>query len=79
MNCPTGKRLYFDQSTAEEALIEARIRFEHNSAVNVYQCNDCGQWHLTSKGEMNSTLKTLLANGIIHKERQAFQWNMKLK
>ncbi|MDH5366953.1 MAG: hypothetical protein OEW67_08205 [Cyclobacteriaceae bacterium] len=79
MNCPTGKRLYFDKLTAEEALIEARIRFEHNSAITVYQCDDCGQWHLTSKGEMNTTLKELLENGTIKKEREALNWSMKFK
>ncbi|MDH5476427.1 MAG: hypothetical protein OEX22_12095 [Cyclobacteriaceae bacterium] len=79
MKCATGKRLYYTKDTAQEALIEARIRFEYNTAISVYQCDDCGQWHLTSQGEMDPTLKALLEDGTIKKEKQAFQWNMKLR
>ena len=64
---------------AEDALIEARTRFVHNSAVAVYQCEDCGQWHLTSQGEMNPRLKKLLEDGTIRKDREAFNWEIKLK
>ena len=77
--CPTGKRPYPTEDMAVNALIEARVRFEHNSAVAVYQCDDCNQWHLTSRGNMNTRLKELLEDGTIKKEREGFQWNMKLR
>lgn len=64
---------------AEDALIEARIRFIHNSAVAVYQCVDCGEWHLTSQGELNPKLRKLLDEGDIGKSREALDWERKLK
>lgn len=64
---------------AEEALIEARIRFVHNSAVAVYECEHCGEWHLTSQGEMDPKLKKLLDQGSIGKSREALDWKMKIK
>jgi len=79
MKCVTTKRAYFTQSLAEAALIEARIHFEHSSALAVYQCDDCGQWHLTSKGEMNSTLREQIENGNIKRERESLNWTNKLK
>jgi hypothetical protein len=64
---------------AEEALIEARIRFVHNSAVAVYECENCGEWHLTSQGEMNPKLKKLLHDGSIRNSRETLDWEMKIK
>lgn len=79
MSCYTGKRIYKDQETAEEALIEARIQFEHNKAINVYQCSDCSYWHLTSKGELNPTLKTYLESDTYRKDKLAREWNRKFR
>lgn len=77
--CVSGKRGYSAEAIAEDALIEARTRFVHNLAVAVYQCEDCGEWHLTSQGEMNPRLKKLLEDGTIGKDREALNWEMKLK
>ncbi len=77
--CHTHKRSYPTQEMAEDALVEARIRFVHNSAAGVYQCDECGEWHLTSQGEMNPRLKKLLDDGTLKKEREAFNWERKLK
>lgn len=79
MNCPTHKRCYPTEHIAIEALIQARIRFENNKAVTVYQCNDCNEWHLTSTGELNAELSKLLKSGEIKKQRDAMHWDYKLK
>ena len=41
MSCPSNKKSYHSKETAIEALIQARIRFENNTATSVYQCDDC--------------------------------------
>jgi len=79
MPCPSSKRAYPNEITAENALIEARIRFENNKAVGIYLCNECGQWHLTSTGQVNTRLQELLNNGSLKKEREALLWEMKLR
>ncbi len=77
--CPAQKRKDTTEEMAEDALIEARTRFIHNSAIGVYQCEDCGQWHLTSQGVLNPRLKKLLKDGTIKRDRDALNWEMKLK
>jgi hypothetical protein len=82
MKCPSGKRQYLTESVAEEALIEARIQFDYrqgNGPVAVYQCEDCGNYHLTSKGTMNVRLSQLLEEGKIQKQKQAQHWQRKWK
>lgn len=79
MTCPTNKRGYPTENIAEEALIQARIQFEYNTAIAIYECGDCGQWHMTSKGEVNRKLKELLDTGEIKKERNAMHWGHKLR
>jgi nuclear transport factor 2 (NTF2) superfamily protein len=73
-----GKRAYNSESLALDALIEAKIRFEQNTSVTVYQCQDCGEWHLTSKGLMHPRLEAALRDGSIAKDRRAFHWQRKL-
>ncbi len=77
--CITRKRIYQSQAMAEDALIEARIRFDQNSAVAVYLCDECGGWHLTSQGEMSPRLKQELNNGQIKREKEAMYWQKKLR
>jgi len=77
--CPTYKKPYPTEDMAVDALIEARIRFEHNSAMAVYQCEDCGDWHLTSRGPMHPRLHEVLNDGTIKKEREAFLWQTKFR
>lgn len=80
--CVTGKRLYPSQQFAEEALIESYIHFEHRTGggpVAVYQCDECGEFHLTSRGPMNERLAKLLADGTIKRQKEASQWQNKLK
>jgi hypothetical protein len=67
---------------AEEALVSAWIKYDYvhgNGPVGVYRCDDCGMFHLTSKGRMNEKLATLLARGDIQKEKEADKWLNKLK
>lgn len=73
-----SKRSYDSENLAVTALIEARIRFDNNTSCTVYQCDDCGQWHLTSKGNMHQKLKEALENGNINKQKQAWQWEKKI-
>lgn len=77
--CSTNKRVYASESIATDALIEARIRFEHNTSKAVYLCDDCGGWHLTSQGEMHPRLKAALDSGSIKKEKEAFHWQKKFR
>ena len=80
--CVTGKRLYHSYQLAEEALIETHIHFEYrsgNGPVAVYQCEECGEYHLTSRGPMNQRLTELLENGTIKKQKEAVLWQGKFK
>ena len=56
--CPTAKRIYLTEGLAEEALIDAHSRnnYAGSGPIAVYQCEDCGYYHFTSKGKMNEKL-----------------------
>lgn len=76
MKCPTHKVVYQSLSLAEDALVDAWIRNNYkigSGPVNVYQCDDCGHFHFTSKGNMNDRLKNELDNGSIAKNNRAFE------
>ena len=80
--CISGKRLYADKQLAEEALIQHHIRNEfsnHQGPINVYQCEECGNWHFTSKGNKNILLDDEEVVKRIGKERLAFQWERKFR
>jgi hypothetical protein len=80
--CSTGKRAYLSESMAEDALLEAHIRSEFakgQGPVAVYQCNECGAFHLTSKGTLNPRLAKSLNDGTIGKMRAAQHWANKLQ
>jgi hypothetical protein len=82
IKCVTGKILYASEVLAEDALIEARTRFDYSAGhgpVAVYQCEDCGSYHLTSKGKMNERLADQLAKGSIHLQKEANRWLDKFK
>ena len=58
-SCPTRKRSYFDEDAALEALIQSKIDNQHSineGAINVYECEFCNEWHLTSKGKVHPLL-----------------------
>jgi hypothetical protein len=82
MGCISGKKIYASQEIAEDVLIETHTRFEYGSnsgPIAVYRCEDCGQYHLTSRGPMNEKLSKALADGKIQRQKQADQWMDKLK
>jgi hypothetical protein len=74
MKCATNKKSYRDETTAEAALIETRIRFVGNTAVNVYQCDDCNDWHLTSLGQINERLEEMIETGELDEEIKLYEW-----
>ena len=81
-HCVSGKRMYSNQEVAEDALIEAWTRFDYsagNGPVAVYQCEDCGQFHLTSRGPMNERLSGALSGGKIQRQKEADRWLNKIK
>jgi len=79
--CPTGKRIYATESLAEDALIDAHSRHQYagTGPVAIYQCEDCGYYHFTSKGKMNEKLAQQIASGKIKRQQEANQWVNKLK
>ena len=74
-----NKRAYFSESIAIDALIEARTRFESNTATTVYLCDDCGQWHLTSRGELHPDLARQIQDKNFNREKEAHHWQKKMK
>ena len=67
---------------AEDALIDAWVRNNYVSGtgpINVYPCDDCGNFHFTSKGAMNLKLKELLDKGTIQKNRTAYNYESKFR
>lgn len=80
--CSTHKRCYATYDLAEEALIGAHIAYNYGKGsrpVGVYLCDECGQYHLTSKGEMNVRLKKMINEGEILKQKEAGWWEEKFK
>lgn len=78
--CITGKKSYSSESLAEDALIEARTRHgdEKNGPVGVYRCEDCSQFHLTSKGVMNPRLAQYIKEGKLKLNQEANRWKGRL-
>lgn len=80
MNCVTGKVCFDSQELAEEALVENHARYyrgTNNGPINVYKCHDCGQYHFTSKGEVNKILND--KKNDINTQREANHWERKLR
>ena len=81
-SCPTGKIVYASVSIAEDVLIELWSKNEYNPAsapIAIYQCDDCGFYHLTSKTPMNAKLSAAIADGSIKRQREANRWENKFK
>ena len=80
--CVTSKKMYPSQEIAEDALIEARTRFDYKinqGPIGVYLCEECGYYHLTSQGKMNERLSIQLKDGKIKRQKEANEWMDKLK
>jgi hypothetical protein len=79
--CPSGKRIFESESFAEEALIELWSKNEYvaeSAPQAVYKCDDCGNFHLTSRGPMNSKLQEAIKSGKIKLNREANKWLNKI-
>lgn len=74
--------MFFTQQQAEDALIELWTKHEYvegHAPITVYRCEDCGQYHFTSKGTMNEKLSKAIHSGKIKLEREANKWLDKFK
>lgn len=82
VKCVSNKKIYPSKEAAEDALIEAHAHFDYtrgDGPIGVYQCEDCGSYHLTSKGPMNQKLEQLIKEGKIKRLKEANQWLNKMK
>jgi hypothetical protein len=82
IKCVSNKKLYPSWEVAEDALIEAHTHFDYsrgNGPIGVYQCEDCGYYHLTSQGSMNQKLEQLIKDGKIQRQKEANQWLNRIK
>jgi len=80
--CVSGKRVFQTHEDAVVALLAARTKFDYRQGhgpVAVYRCDDCGFFHLTSKGPMNETLKKSISDGSIDRKKEADDWEERLK
>lgn len=79
--CPSGKRSYMTLQIAEDALIELWSKNDYRSGgpVNAYKCDDCGSYHMTSQGNMNSRLSLYLSDKKSGIDKEANKWLDKLK
>lgn len=82
LRCVTGKIRYSDATLAEDALIELWTANEYGPAqgpIAIYRCDDCGDYHFTSQGPMNSKLDAYLKSPSFKRRKLAQSWEQKLK
>lgn len=67
---------------AEDVLIELWTKNDYtdnNAPIAVYKCEDCGYYHLTSRGPMNSKLASLIGSDKFKIMKEANRWLDKWK
>ena len=82
VKCSTNKKTYLSVEIAEDVLIETWTKFDYapnNGPIAIYKCDDCGYYHLTSKGVVNEKLAKHLAEGKIQLQKEANKWINKIK
>lgn len=81
IKCVSNKKVYPSKEIAEEALFEAHSQFDYKGGgpIGIYQCEDCGYFHFTSKGPINQKLAELIKEGMLNRTREANQWLHKIK
>jgi hypothetical protein len=82
VKCVSNKKSYPTKEIAENALLDTHMNFEFKSGdgpIAVYLCEDCGNYHFTSRGPMNIKLEQLIKEGKINAQRQANAWMDKFK
>ncbi|MCU0418745.1 MAG: hypothetical protein MUC38_03735 [Cyclobacteriaceae bacterium] len=80
--CPTGKRTYATATLAEDALLEAHAEYAYapgQGPIAIYLCEECGNYHFTSRAPMNERLKQALENGQLRTQQLARPWTRKWK
>ncbi|MFM7193717.1 MAG: hypothetical protein ACKOYP_02915 [Bacteroidota bacterium] len=76
-SCKSGKQLYPDEPTALVALLEVwgRTPFRAGEGPKtVYRCEDCGNWHFTSKGATHPELEAYMRSPEFLLKRKASDW-----
>jgi hypothetical protein len=74
--------MYPTELIAEEALISAWIAYQYtrgDGPIGVYLCEDCGSYHLTSKGTMNNKLQAAISSGKIQRSKEINTWLNKIR
>ena len=82
IKCSSRKKVYPTLEMAEDALIEAHVHFDYGTRsgpIAVYECEDCGYYHMTSKGTMNLKLVAYQNAGQVRRQKEANHWLDKLK
>lgn len=82
LKCSSGKTAYHSESLALEALEElwSRASFRKGEGpVTVYLCEECAQYHFTSKGTVHERLSDLLNSGRLDRLRESAKWEEKFK
>jgi hypothetical protein len=80
--CISGKRPFATQTLAEDALIELWMNNEYSpgqAPIAIYKCEDCGEYHFTSRSPMNERLEKEIMSGKVHRQREAKKWEEKLR
>jgi hypothetical protein len=75
--CISGKRQFSSEQLAEDVLIELWSKnnyIENHAPIAVYRCDDCGLYHLTSRGPMNEKLSTYLKSDRSKLDKEASKW-----
>lgn len=71
--CSQNKIGYYTESEVQEALIRSHIRFV-KAATTYYCCHECGEYHLTSRGERHPLLDDPEIKKRIETEHQQQVW-----
>lgn len=78
MKCSSSKYQYISKELAETALIDQHIYkgfLPNEGPQNVYECNVCGYWHLTSKSpERNERLQQMIDSGEMKRKQLGSKW-----
>ncbi len=81
-SCITRKVMYPTAELAEEALIELWMKNDYQpmqGPIAVYKCEDCGEYHHTSRPPMSDKLAKALAGDKMKIQREANKWLEKFK
>ncbi len=80
--CVSGKRVFESYDIALEALIQHHIMNDYKKGegpINVYECQDCGHWHFTSREPAHSLFEDDDTIKRISLARRANYWEKNLK